>query len=176
MSQTSRYIAASVAINHRNRSLSVAVACATQWTAMLTNSGISTSQPATIDFNAQSCGGRLEGGGRRCVKAPAPVRRQWHRRRRLTAQFIRLRRVERSCAIHHDRPRPSSGVGANRMTCARPPRLDSLADAPDGQVALTSIFLAGFCASTVFGSVTFSTPFLNAASILSASTPSGRPK
>lgn len=44
------------------------------------------------------------------------------------------------------------------------------------QAALTSIFFAPFCASAVFGTVTLRTPFLNDASILSASIPSGRPK
>jgi len=51
-----------------------------------------------------------------------------------------------------------------------------IAGRPDNQAALTSIFLAGFCASAVFGSITLRTPFLKEASILSASTPSGRPK
>ncbi len=41
------------------------------------------------------------------------------------------------------------------------------------QEALTSIFFAGFCASGFLGRVTVRTPFLNAASILSASTSSG---
>ena len=38
------------------------------------------------------------------------------------------------------------------------------------QPPLTSIFLTGFWASGFFGSVTLRTPFLNVASILSAST------
>ena len=41
------------------------------------------------------------------------------------------------------------------------------------QAALTSIFFSGFCASGFFGRVTLSTPLLNVASILLASTVSG---
>src|SRR5208283_2415183 len=44
------------------------------------------------------------------------------------------------------------------------------------QAVLISIFFSFFCASGFFGSVTFSTPFSNRASILSASTPSGASK
>src|SRR5262249_6621459 len=43
------------------------------------------------------------------------------------------------------------------------------------QAFLIAIFFSLFCACTVLGSVTVSTPFLKFASILSVSTPSGTP-
>ena len=49
----------------------------------------------------------------------------------------------------------------------------TLSFATVSQAAFTSIFLAAFCASTLFGSATLRTPFLKVASILSVSTPSG---
>ena len=55
-------------------------------------------------------------------------------------------------------------------------RSPAIANGFADQAALTSIFFAGFCASAVFGNITFRTPFLKAASILSASTLSGRVK
>ena len=49
------------------------------------------------------------------------------------------------------------------------------ASIPTIQAFLIAIFFSLFCACSVFGSVTVSTPFLKFASILSASTPSGTP-
>jgi hypothetical protein len=82
----------------------------------------------------------------------------------------RLSKVRRPSLHFASTLRLLEHCGRNRLMgraeAARPEKLMSYA-------ALTAIVFADFCASALLGSVTVSTPLLNAASIFSASTVSG---
>ena len=143
-------------------------------------------------------GGTISAGGTSAPRRSSPFQKQ-HRRKldanasehregrqvdgvRLTPSIERggpgdgfgeLLQTARNCG----RPHQSSQVERVGRSFARNPvgprvsLLPALASAD--QPPLTSIFLTGFWASGVFGSVTVSTPFLKLASILSNSTVSG---
>jgi len=72
-----------------------------------------------------------------------------------------------------EQSRTKHGSSMNRMT--EPGGPESKASRSAGQAAFTSILVV-FFASSLFGKATVRTPFLKRASILSASTPSGRRK
>ncbi len=61
--------------------------------------------------------------------------------------------------------RVTAGVISQSDSFPRSPAAGKLVAGAADQPAFTSIFFAAFCASGVFGSATFNTPFLKLASI-----------